>query len=190
MKALLSTLCILLSGVLAFAQNDDPQQYFEQQLLNQLNQLNIIQFSPASTSGNTAQLFQNGNGHDAAIDQVNPTANQGNTALLIQNGNIHTANINMNGAGNTAEAVQEGRDHTYNLDLDGNRINTQVLQQGDGNTINQTLQVDGLDYLIVQQGTDNTITQTENDPNTATGLIIRQQGSGMDLIIRNSNIVP
>lgn len=183
MKTILTSLLLLLSASWVFAQ--DPQQDFEQEMLNQLNQLNIINFNPA-TSTNATQVAQQGNNNISAIDQVNPSAGLANTAVLIQSGNVNVATMNIVGSGNDINAIQDGNSNSYNLDLQGSDIVTNVWQDGNNNDIDQSLSVDGLDYTIIQEGNNNSINQVENDPTQATGLIIRQRGSGMDLVIRNS----
>lgn len=171
---------VLPAGLLA----QTPAAQFEQQLLQQINALNIQRITPSGSQA-VAQQYQNGQRNQGTIQQVQHNG-AANTALLIQSGHLHQAHMQMTGAGNEAAVIQQGNRNQYALQLTGDQIETQIWQQGTNNSIEQELAVDGLSYTLVQQGNNNTITQEETDPTTATGIMIRQHGNGMELIIRNS----
>ena len=177
---------IAFSGLLLLSlslQAQTPAELFESQLLQQINALNVQTYAPSGAP--VARQYQSGYRNEGTIEQVQQQG-AANTALLIQSGQLQQATMQMTGAGNEAAVIQEGARQQYNLQLHGDHIETQILQQGYNNSIDQTLAVDGLSYTLVQQGNHNTIRQEETDPTAATGIMIRQQGNGMKLIIRNS----
>lgn len=137
---------------------------------------------------NIFSLTQQGDLHEAqAIQDRQQQAGDPNLMEVTQRGSGHEATLTQEGVGNQSRLVQQGNGHTYVLLIDGDDNRTDVQQVGSDNRIEQTLTGDGMQYRLRQAGHDNELIQVENGV-IAPAYQVDQTGSGMRLIIENSNI--
>jgi minor curlin subunit len=125
-------------------------------------------------------------GSDAAVAQ----RGSGNDASVTQRGAGHTAVVVQRGTGITAEVVQRGgTGHTALLNQAASGHRVRVVQAGgDGNTYLLDAQAapsgtveGGFSHTVQQVGSDLTLVQEA----TAVPYSVRQEGTGMTMVIRH-----
>jgi hypothetical protein len=121
-------------------------------------------------AGNQAAVYQDGSGHQATILQTGT----GHTAVAVQEGANHTTSI-----------TQQGRNHLAGIRLTGSGKEVTLTQAGAGHRYLLDTQGSAgaaTNHEVVQGGQNNTLVQAGP---ISTPFNVRQQGSGMTMVIRH-----
>ncbi|MBE9491629.1 MAG: hypothetical protein IMY70_01980 [Bacteroidetes bacterium] len=137
---------------------------------------------------NKAYVIQNGSGNNAIVNQkITGNRYQSNVLYMIQQGNNNNGLVKQVGLGNEYNIYQFGSDNDLDLMTEGKRNKSTLFQIGNSNKIKQRLRGNEMDYFILQEGIRNELIHIENGVKHPE-YRIEQKGTGMKLIIENSNI--
>jgi hypothetical protein len=161
-----------LFGLIAFAQSDAG---LEEALLDQ----------QSLVAENQVFLQQVGYHQQAAIRQRDAYQ----AAWIVQQGRANRAQIRTRGSVNQVLVRQRGQGNAYELDLDGVDNRFVLRQDGRANEVRQSCtDVRHLRLGLIQQGVGNRIVQQQSGSDgKGIPVIIKQQGNGMQLLIRAVN---
>ena len=110
-----------------------------------------------------------------------------NTALISQRGDENRARLIQEGQQNEVILLQRGDDNVISLDLSGRGNDIAIVQLGDDNEVQQRLEDSyDLDVELTQRGDGNLI-EYNADGLLSKHIIIRQEGSDMELIINRTS---
>lgn len=184
MRKIFSSFILFLISIAAFAQQNNPNEYQDGILLEQIDVSN----SSIIRTPQNISIKPLGIGFTEMMEQLRArvaNAEHENHVQMTQTGNGNAAGLTQEGIRNAAEINQAGDSNIYQGTLSGEDNLLHILQTGSGNKVYQELYGYNMELQVMQHGSGNELIQIETAGN-APNYQVQQKGEGMRIVIEHN----